>query len=63
MMREIVRIDEAKVNVITVMIMEVPCCGGLIGMVREAQQMCSRRVPVKAIVVSIHGEILSEECL
>jgi len=54
-------IEEARVNTITVMIMEVPCCGGLISMIREAQQMCSRKVPVKAIVVSILGEILSEE--
>jgi len=54
-------IDGAKVNTITVMIMEVPCCGGLLNMVREAQQMSSRKVPVKAIVVSIRGEILSEE--
>jgi NAD-dependent dihydropyrimidine dehydrogenase PreA subunit len=54
-------IDGAKVNTITVMIMEVPCCGGLLNMVREAQQMCSRKVPVKAIVVSIRGEILSED--
>jgi ferredoxin len=54
-------IDGAKVNTITVMMMEVPCCGGLLGLVHEAKQMCSRNVPVKAIVVSIHGEILSEE--
>jgi ferredoxin len=54
-------IDGAKVNTITVMMMEVPCCGGLLGMVREAKQMSSRNVPVKAIVVSIKGEILSED--
>jgi NAD-dependent dihydropyrimidine dehydrogenase PreA subunit len=54
-------IDGAKVNTITVMMMEVPCCGGLMGMVREAKQMSSRNVPVKAIVVSIKGEILSED--
>jgi len=54
-------IDEAKVNTITVMMMEVPCCGGLLGMVREAKQMSSRNVPVKALVVSIKGEILSED--
>lgn len=54
-------IDEAKVNTITVMMMEVPCCGGLLSMVREAKQMTYRNVPVKAIVVSIKGEILSEE--
>lgn len=54
-------IDEAKVNTITVMMMEVPCCGGLLRLVKEAQQMTYRNVPVKAIVVSIKGEILSEE--
>jgi len=56
-----VLIDEARVNTITVMMMEVPCCGGLLRLVNEAQQMCSRKVPVKSIVVSIKGEVLSEE--
>lgn len=54
-------IDEAKVNTITVMMMEVPCCGGLLRLVKEAQQMTYRNVPVKAVVVSIKGEILSED--
>ncbi|HNW49776.1 MAG TPA: 4Fe-4S binding protein [Prolixibacteraceae bacterium] len=56
-----VLIDEANVNTITIMMMEVPCCGGLLQMVREAQQMTTRKVPVKAIIVSIRGEILREE--
>lgn len=54
-------IDGAKFNTITVMMMEVPCCGGLLRMIQEAKQMSSRNVPVKAIVVSIKGEILSED--
>lgn len=54
-------IEEAKINTITVMMMEVPCCGGLLHMVNEARQMCYRKVPVKKIVVSIKGEILSED--
>lgn len=54
-------IDEAKVNTITVMMMEVPCCGGLLRLVKEAQQMTYRNVPVKVVVVSIKGEILSED--
>lgn len=54
-------IDEAKVNTITVLMMEVPCCGGLLHLIKEAQQMTYRKVPVKAIVVSIKGEILKEE--
>jgi NAD-dependent dihydropyrimidine dehydrogenase PreA subunit len=54
-------IDEARVNTISVVIMEVPCCGGLIQMVQYAAQVANRRVPVKAITISIRGELLSEE--
>lgn len=54
-------IDEAKVNTITVLMMEVPCCGGLLGIVKEARQMAYRNVPVKAVIVSIKGEVLRED--
>ena len=54
-------IDNAKVNTITVLIMEVPCCGGLLQLVEMAISRAGRKVPVKAITVSIKGEILSEE--
>lgn len=54
-------IDTAKVNTITVMMMEVPCCGGLMQMVRTAMTRASGKVPVKAITVSIDGKILSDE--
>lgn len=54
-------IEEATVNTITVMIMEVPCCGGLLRIVNEARQMTSRNVPVKAVVISTKGEVLKEE--
>jgi len=54
-------IDEARVNTITVVIMEVPCCGGLSQMVKMASQMASRKVPVKEVMISIRGEVLSEE--
>ena len=54
-------IDEAKLNTITVMIMEVPCCGGLLQIVKTAQSKATRSIPVKAIVVGIEGDILSEK--
>jgi NAD-dependent dihydropyrimidine dehydrogenase PreA subunit len=54
-------IDIAKVNTITVMMMEVPCCGGLLQMVRTALANASRKVPVKKIIVGISGDILNEE--
>lgn len=56
-----IMIDTAKVNTITVMMMEVPCCGGLVQMVRAAMARASRKVPVKAVMVSIDGKILSNE--
>ena len=54
-------IDEARVNTITVVIMEVPCCGGLSQMVKMASQLASRKVPVKEVMISVRGEVLAEE--
>ena len=54
-------IDEAKVNTITTVVMEVPCCGGLVQMVQTAVNHATRKVPVKVVVISIRGEVLSEE--
>lgn len=54
-------IDVALVNTITVMIMEVPCCGGLLQMVKSAVSGATRKVPVKLMVAGITGEILREE--
>lgn len=53
-------IDEAQVNTITVMIMEVPCCGGLLRMTQTAAERATRKVPIKAVVVGVDGEIRKE---
>ena len=54
-------IENAKVNTITVLIMEVPCCGGLLHLIEMAITRAGRKVPVKAVTVSIRGKVLSEE--
>jgi len=54
-------IDIAKVNTITVMMMEVPCCGGLLHMVRNALSNAARKVPLKQMVISLSGEVLTDE--
>lgn len=54
-------IDESKVNTITVVIMEVPCCGGLSHLIQLAVERASRKVPVKEIVIGIRGDVLAEE--
>jgi len=54
-------IDLSHINTITVAIMEVPCCGGLMSIVAEALKKASRKVPVKKVVISLKGETLKEE--
>jgi ferredoxin len=54
-------IDVAEINTITVMIMQVPCCSGLLHMAEQAVQQARRKVPVKVVVVSLDGRILREE--
>lgn len=54
-------IDEAKVNTISVVIMEVPCCGGLSQMVQMATQRATRKVPVKEVVIGIRGDVLAKD--
>jgi ferredoxin len=56
-------IDDAKINTLTVMIMEVPCCGGLVQMAEMARSQASRKVPLKMLMVGIQGDILNEQWL
>jgi NAD-dependent dihydropyrimidine dehydrogenase PreA subunit len=51
-------IDNAQVDTITVMKMEVPCCGGILQMAQMARENASRKIPIKIITVGIQGEIL-----
>jgi NAD-dependent dihydropyrimidine dehydrogenase PreA subunit len=54
-------IDDAKINTLTVMIMEVPCCRGLEEIAKAALQSAKRKIPLKTIVVGIKGGIISED--
>ena len=53
--------DEAKINTLTVMIMEVPCCMGLSEIAQRAAAAATRKVPLKRIIVGLNGEIRREE--
>ena len=52
---------DAKINTLTVMIMQVPCCGGLLALAKDALQEAGRKIPLKYVVVGLQGEILQEE--
>ncbi len=57
-------IDDAKINTLTVMIMQVPCCMGLSQIAKSGAEKATRKIPVKQVVVSVEGgQVLSEEWL
>ncbi len=56
-----IMIDRTKINSISVLMMEVPCCGGLLRIAKAAKEKTKREIPIKAIVISLKGELLKEE--
>lgn len=56
-------IDDAKINTITITTMQVPCCAGLVAVTQQALSLAKRKIPIKSVVISLQGDILSEEWL
>lgn len=51
-------IDEAELHTLTVVIMEVPCCRGLLQVAVRAREAAQRHIPIEKIVVSVSGKII-----
>lgn len=51
----------SEINTLTVIIMEVPCCGGLLGLAQKAVTEAGRKIPLKLVVIGIKGDVLKEE--
>jgi NAD-dependent dihydropyrimidine dehydrogenase PreA subunit len=58
-----IMIDDAGIRSLTVAIMEVPCCGGLLRLARAAIGAARRPIPLRLVVVSTRGEIQRDEAL
>lgn len=54
-------LEDARINTLTVLIMQVPCCRGLLNLAKQALEQSERKVPLKSVVVSLQGEILQED--
>ncbi|MEI7498919.1 MAG: 4Fe-4S binding protein [Bacteroidota bacterium] len=54
-------IADTKINSLTVVMMEVPCCGGLLHMAQTARSNAGRNIPIKQAIVSLKGEVIEEE--
>ena len=48
---------KSDIKSLTIIHMEVPCCSGLIYMVKEALKQNTKRIPVQEITIKINGEI------
>lgn len=53
-------IETAGLETITVLIMEVPCCGGLVR-IAETARARSKNIPIKVITISVEGNVINEE--
>lgn len=56
-------IDQSNINTLTVAIMQVPCCRGLLQIAQDALADATRKVPVKLAVVSVEGNVIEEKWL
>lgn len=55
--------SESKINSLTVLRMEVPCCGGLLHMARTAALEAGWNNPIREIVLGVQGDLLSENMI
>jgi NAD-dependent dihydropyrimidine dehydrogenase PreA subunit len=53
-------ISEAQIRELHVLVMEVPCCSGLVHIANLAREASGRHVPIKKTVIGIKGDVLQE---
>ncbi len=51
------------VKSLTCLRMEVPCCGGMTAVLKEALNRSGKSIPLTEIIVGIKGDILSEKAI
>jgi ferredoxin len=54
-------LHHSSVKSLTVVHMEVPCCSGLVHMVKQAIILSGKNIPIKEITISIKGSLLLSE--
>lgn len=53
-----IMIEQANLQSITVLLMEVPCCRGLLGMAMKAVEITGRNIPVHKVIMTTKGEVV-----
>ncbi|MBU0674972.1 MAG: 4Fe-4S binding protein [Proteobacteria bacterium] len=52
--------ETADLKSITLVIMEVPCCGGMRGIIRQAMVQSGKSIPIREVVIGVRGEITAD---
>jgi ferredoxin len=53
-------IDESRINTLRIMVMQVPCCSGLVQLAKTAVEQSERKIPIDITIVGVQGNILDE---
>jgi ferredoxin len=56
-------ISLSNIQSLTVVMMEVHCCGGLLQMVKMAMQQANKTIPVNRAIIGIKGDVLVNELI
>lgn len=56
----ITMLEQNRLKAITVLVMQVPCCSGLVQMVQQAIDFTGSEIEVNVIVIGVDGKILKE---
>lgn len=51
-------ISTCNLNSLTILIMEVPCCSSMVGIIKAAMEEAGKTVPVEQITLSTRGEVI-----
>ncbi|MBU0664331.1 MAG: 4Fe-4S ferredoxin [Proteobacteria bacterium] len=52
-------IATCNLHSLTILIMEVPCCSSMVGIIKQAMEQAGKTVPVEQITLSTRGEVIA----
>lgn len=53
-------VDHGGITLLTVAIMEVPCCSGLVRLAERALAAATRKIPLRLVKIGIRGDLLTD---
>jgi len=56
-------IDDARIKSLNVLIMQVPCCTGLLNLAQQAVEKAERKIPLDYTIVGVQGDILEQNSI